>query len=468
MPSELIAAAFAALDFCLVAGAAAGTFVVYFGSIGEPAPQPGRYIQSATFAGALFVIGSERFGCYRVKQLSRLRWQLTRVVTVWGTAVSVLLLMAFVGKISESYSRGWALVSITAAAGLLIGGRCILYCALWHWSGEEFLARSIAVVGAGTEGQRVIAKLQQSDDPSFTVFGVFDDRKSRIPASVGGVEVLGTIDDLIRFARRNSLDEVIVALPLDAEERIRTLFDKLKGVALDLRLSVEPTTQRYQICGISYVGGVPLLDITNRPLKHWSSAAKWFEDKILAGILLVWLAPLFAVLALAIKLDSRGPVLFVQKRFGFNNDVIQVLKFRTMHVELCDASGAMRTIRNDPRITRIGRILRWLSLDELPQLVNVLRGDMSMVGPRPHAVAMRAGDRLYGDAVEQYLHRHRVKPGITGWAQVNGLRGEVDTLEKARARIAHDLYYIEHWSLWFDLKIIVKTLEILACRENNY
>jgi polysaccharide biosynthesis protein PslA len=162
--------------------------------------------------------------------------------------------------------------------------------------------------------------------------------------------------------------------------------------------------------------------------------------------------------AILIKLDSPGPVLFVQKRFGFSNEVIGVLKFRTMHIDRADPSGAQRTVRNDPRVTRLGRILRWPSFDELPQLINVIRGDMSLVGPLPHAVAIKAGDRLYGEAVERYLHRHRVKPGITAWAQVSGLRGEVDTLEKAHARVAQDLYYIEHWSPWRDLKILLKTV----------
>ena len=212
----------------------------------------------------------------------------------------------------------------------------------------------------------------------------------------------------------------------------------------------------------------PPLEIANRPLTHRGSVAKWIQDKMLAGILLIWLAPVFAVVALAIKLDSRGPVLFTQKRFGLNNDVIQVLKFRTMHVDRGDQSGALPTVRNDPRVTHVGRILRWLSLDELPQLINVLRGDMSLVGPRPHAIAMKAGDRLYCDAVEEYLHRHRVKPGITGWAQVNGLRGEVDTLDKAHARVAHDLYYVEHWSPWLDLKILLQTVGILASPDNAY
>ena len=169
-----------------------------------------------------------------------------------------------------------------------------------------------------------------------------------------------------------------------------------------------------------------------------------------------------AIVALLIKLDSRGPVLFSQQRFGLNNEAIPVLKFRTMYVDRGDRSGAQRTVQHDPRVTRVGRVIRALSIDELPQLINVLRGEMSVVGPRPHAIAMKAGDGvLYGDAVAQYFHRHRVKPGITGWAQVNGLRGEVDTLSKARARVAHDLYYIEHWSPWLDLRILLKTLAIV-------
>jgi polysaccharide biosynthesis protein PslA len=219
---------------------------------------------------------------------------------------------------------------------------------------------------------------------------------------------------------------------------------------------------------MSYVGDAPVLLIADRPIKKWGALVKWIEDKILAGILLISLSPILALIALAIKLDSRGPVLFVQKRFGFNNEVIAVIKFRTMHINRCDASGAARTTRGDPRVTRIGRVLRLLSIDELPQLINVVRGDMSLIGPRPHPIAMKAGGCLYGEAVEQYFHRHRVKPGITGWAQVNGLRGEVDSIEKAKARIERDLYYIEHWSFWLDLKILLKTIGALVWPANAY
>jgi exopolysaccharide biosynthesis polyprenyl glycosylphosphotransferase len=217
---------------------------------------------------------------------------------------------------------------------------------------------------------------------------------------------------------------------------------------------------------MSYAGGVPLLTIVDRPIKHWNAVAKWVEDKVVSALLLLLFAPLMMIIALLIKLDSRGPVFFIQDRFGFNNSVIRVFKFRTMDAERCDASGAQHTIYNDPRVTRVGRVLRALSLDELPQLFNVLIGDMSLIGPRPHPINMRAGGTLYGDAVEEYVQRHRVKPGITGWAQVNGCRGEIETMDQARARVQYDLYYIEHWSIWLDLKTLALTVKaLLTCRH---
>jgi len=468
LSSEILTVTVAAADFCLVSIAAVAAYALYFDILNRSAAESGRYFLTTLFAATLFVGGFERLGGYRLKQLLRSDWQLTRSLTMWSMTLALLLLMAFLGKTSESYSRGWALAWIIATPTLLLTGRGILHLAMAHWVQDGRLARNVVIVGAGNEGQRLIAKLRESSDKSVAVHGIFDDRRSRLPRSVLGLDVLGTTDDLVRIARRVPVDEVIIALPLDAEERLKALFWKLKGIATDLRLSIEPIAERFQVRGMSYVGTIPVLEIADRPLKHWHAVAKWIEDKVASALLMLFLGPLMAIVALLIKLDSRGPVFFVQQRFGFNNDVIRVLKFRTMYLDRGDQSGAQRTVQNDPRVTRVGRILRALSIDELPQLINVLRGDMSLVGPRPHAIAMKAGGRLYCDAVEQYLHRHRVKPGITGWAQVNGLRGEVDTLEKAHARVEHDLYYIERWSLWLDLKILLKTVGILASREDVY
>jgi Undecaprenyl-phosphate glucose phosphotransferase len=465
---EILPVAVAAIDFCLLLIAAAAVFTVYFDVVTNLGSEPPPYFLTALFAATLFVGGFERLGGYRLTQLSKLHWQLTRAVMAWGGVVSVLILVGFFGKISQNYSRGWALGLIIAGGAALLLDRGILHLMVAAWVRAGYLARNIVIVGAGDEGQRVIAKLQNAPDKTIAIRGIFDDRQSGLPRSIRGVTVLGTTDDLLQFVPRAPIDEVIIAWPLAAERSLKALCEKLKVLAVDLRLSVEPLAETLEVRGISYVGNVPTLDVADRPIKHWRAAIKWIEDKLLATLLLIILAPLMGIIALFIKLDSRGPVFFVQERFGFNNEVIRVFKFRTMYVDRGDPSGGQRTMRNDPRVTRLGRLLRGLSFDELPQLINVWRGDMSLVGPRPHAIAMKAGDRLYCDAVEQYLHRHRVKPGITGWAQVNGLRGEVDTLEKARARVTHDLYYIEHWSPWFDLKVLLQTVGILAKRSNAY
>jgi Undecaprenyl-phosphate glucose phosphotransferase len=465
---EIMAFAVGALDWCMVLFAAAAAFAVYFGIMDQRPAEPERLLLTSFLAATLFAGVFERIGGYRLSQLSRLDWQLARILIIWGATVSVVLLIAFLSKTSETYSRGWALAWILPVPILLVTERYVLHAAMATRAGADYLARKIVIVGAGDEGQRLITRLREEQDKSMIICGVFDDRKSRLPSSVCGLSVRGTTDDLLHFARRVPIDDVILALPLHAEQRVKSLSDKMKALAIDVRLSIEPLTETFNVRSIGYAGTIPMVELVNRPLKDWRAIAKWAEDKLLAALLLILAGPLMVLIAILIKLDSPGPIFFVQTRFGFNNDVIRVFKFRTMHVERSDPSGAQRTVRNDPRVTRLGWFLRWLSFDELPQLINVIRAEMSLVGPRPHAVAMKAGDRLYCDAVEQYLHRHRVKPGITGWAQVNGLRGEVDTLAKARARVTHDLYYIENWSLWLDFKIILKTVGILASRENSY
>jgi len=466
---DILSVTVAATDFCALLATAAAVFAVYFDVLNPSATEAGLYILPALFAATLFVSGFERLGGYRLPQLSSLYWQLTHATMMWGITVSILLLVAFFAKISQIYSRGWVLSCVVIGPAVILIGRSILHYAIMGLMRTGHLTRNVVVVGAGNEGRQLIAKLQKSQDKSITLLGVFDDRESRIPGPVRRhLNVLGTTDDLPDFARQVPIDEVIIALPIDAEERLKALFDKLKPIAIDLRLSLEPVAQRFQVHGLNYIGDVPVLEIADRPLKTWCGMIKWIEDKVVASILLILFAPLMAVIALLIKLDSPGPVLFIQERFGFANGVIRVFKFRTMYANQGDQSGAQRTVQGDPRVTHIGHILRLLSLDELPQLINVLHGDMSLVGPRPHAIAMKAGGQLYADVVQQYLHRHRVKPGITGWAQVNGLRGEIDKIERAHDRVAYDLYYIEHWSPWLDLKILLKTVAVLATRENAY
>jgi Undecaprenyl-phosphate glucose phosphotransferase len=251
---------------------------------------------------------------------------------------------------------------------------------------------------------------------------------------------------------------VIVALPLAAERQLVETLNRLCLVPVHVRLCPDAFGLRLGTVQASHMAGHTFLNVIERPLCGWQSIAKEVEDRLLGAAILTMIAPLLLAIALLIKLDSPGPVFFRQKRYGFNNQLIEVWKFRSMYAEATDANAEQLTRRNDPRITRLGRFLRRTSLDELPQFLNVVRGEMSIVGPRPHALAAKAGPLLYREAVKYYDARHRVKPGITGWAQVNGWRGETDTVEQIRKRVEHDLYYIEHWSILLDLRIIIRTI----------
>jgi len=466
--SEIVTGVTKLFDFLIVNAAASGAFFIYITTIlGNQDPYD-NYALTALVAAILFVAGFDRLDGYEFKRLSSLRWQATRGLLVWGGSVSLLLLAAFVTKMSGNYSRGWALAWLTGTYGAFLLYRTLLWLAIRRWARKGYLARNVVVVGAGELCALLVAKLHLLPVSEVAILGIFDDRETRIPAAVRGVPVRGTIEDLLKFSRSVLIDEVIIALPLDAEHRIKSLVERLSQLPADLRLSIEPLARTFPVRGVARHGETPVIEIVDRPLRHWSALTKWFEDKILGIMFLIALAPLMGIIAVLIKLDSRGPVFFVQDRFGFNNQVIRVFKFRTMYANKGDISGAKRTVRNDPRVTRVGRVLRALSLDELPQLINVVTGEMSLVGPRPHAVTMRAGGELYYDAVGEYLHRHRVKPGITGWAQVNGLRGEIDTIEKARSRVDYDLHYIDNWTFWKDIKILFMSLRVVFVRENAY
>jgi Undecaprenyl-phosphate glucose phosphotransferase len=454
-------------DFATVLLSAVLAFVIYIVFIlNDERAEP--VALTAVLGSTLFVAGFHTLSGYSFKRLSAFRWQASRIALVWAGALAMLLMLAFITKVSGSYSRGWSLTWAGLTFVLLLLDRAVLCLAIRRWWRRGYFARNVIVVGAGEQGERLLAKLRASAGKRIAIVGVFDDRLTRIPRSVGGYDVLGTVDDLLTFAGHFPIDEIIVALPLVAERRLKDIFDTLNRLPVDIRLSAETLSAAFPVRGISHLAHIPMLKIVNRPLKHWSGVIKWSEDKVLAALLLAILAPVMATIALLIRLDSPGPIFFVQQRFGFGNRAIRILKFRTMYADKGDASGGQRTLRNDPRVTRVGRLLRLLSLDELPQLINVLRGEMSLVGPRPHAITMKAGDQFYYNAIKQYLGRHRVKPGITGWAQIHGQRGEIDNLEKAQLRVVYDLEYIERWSIWLDLKILFMTFRILLSRENAY
>ena len=315
----------------------------------------------------------------------------------------------------------------------------------------------------------MIGALRASRDADVAIVGVFDDRNDqRSPASIASLPKLGNVNELVEFVRKARIDSLIVTIPLTAEERLLQLLRKLWILPVDIRLSAYAQKLHYRPRAYSYLGNVPLLDVLDKPLREWGSLIKTIEDKAISAIALVLLAPVMLAVALAIKLESKGPVLFRQKRFGFNNELIEVFKFRSMYHEQRDSNASRLVTRDDPRVTKVGKFIRRTSLDELPQLFNVLRGELSLVGPRPHATLAKAAGQLYSDVVDGYFARHRVKPGITGWAQINGWRGETDTAEKLQRRVEHDLYYIENWSFALDLYILARTPISLLKSENAY
>jgi Undecaprenyl-phosphate glucose phosphotransferase len=279
---------------------------------------------------------------------------------------------------------------------------------------------------------------------------------------------MGSLDDLIAWGRENRLDEVLVALPWSAEARLLEVTRLLGVLPANVRLCPELLSDEMVQGRASHHFGLPMWNAFVKPLTGWDAIGKRAFDMVFSGLVLLGATPLFLVLAILIKLESRGPVLFKQKRYGFNNEVIDVYKFRSMRQEQADPEARKLTERNDPRVTRVGRFMRRTSLDELPQLLNVMRGEMSVVGPRPHALRTTAGGRMCEDVVDRYSRRHRVKPGLTGWAQVNGYRGTMQDEEHLRKRIEHDLYYINNWSPWLDLKILAMTLWTVFGGRNSY
>ncbi|WP_051362122.1 exopolysaccharide biosynthesis polyprenyl glycosylphosphotransferase [Solimonas soli] len=326
----------------------------------------------------------------------------------------------------------------------------------------------IAVVGAGEATDRLVHYLQRSAPASVELVGVFDDRATRPPSST--MARSGSVADLLALGRQRRVDLVLIALPDHAETRILELLGQLKSLSVSVALSPCGIELAMPKLPVEYVAGrMPLTLIAERPIRRAGAIAKAAEDYLLGGLLVLLLSPLLALIALAVRLDSPGPILFRQPRHAWNNAEFDVFKFRTMRWNPQGAPQPLRqTERGDPRVTRVGRFLRRTSLDELPQLFNVLRGEMSLVGPRPHAVDMRTEERLGSEIVETYAHRHRVKPGLTGLAQVRGYRGATHTAEQLRRRIEADLEYVEHWSLWLDLQILARTAWIVIRGHNAY
>jgi len=428
------------------------------------------YIVAIVGISTLSIVVFQAVDIYQVHAFRRPLGQMARLFSAWCVVFLVAIAVSFFFKLDLAFSRVWLLSFWAVGLVVLLALRSGLYVLVKAWMRDGRLTRRTVIVGGGAPGEALINSLKAQEDGDVRVIGVFDDRNDeRAPTHCGGFPKLGTVDDFVEFARRTRIDLVIFSLPISAENRILSMLKKLWVLPVDIRLSAHSNKLRFRPRSYSYIGTVPVLDVFDRPIADWDVVMKWLFDKIVGGLMLIAALPIMAVIAIAIKLDSRGPVLFKQKRYGFNNDLIEVYKFRSMYVDQCDATANKLVTKGDPRVTRVGRFIRKASLDELPQLFNVVfKGNLSLVGPRPHAVNAKAAARLYDEAVDGYFARHRVKPGVTGWAQINGWRGETDTQEKIQKRVEYDLYYIENWSLLFDFYIVLMTPFALLKSENAY
>ena len=398
-----------------------------------------------------------RGGAYRQDALLSLATQMRLLLTALVIGVFCMVAYLFVLYQGQLHVRTWPVAWATTGAALITLARLGETFLIRRWTAIGRLARKVAVVGVGDFSDEFIGRLQE-EPHAYQVVGLYDDRNTRVPSSQAGVEVLGTVQDLLARSQREGIDVIVVALPLSAVDRIASILDQLGPAVADIRLTTDMAGMHFSSQQFEDMGRNPVVSIRETPLKDWRALQKAVVDYALGVLAALLLSPLLLATAVLIRLDSPGPILFRQPRMGFNNKLFICYKFRSMHHGMTDLLADKQTTRDDARVTRLGRVIRKLSVDELPQLLNVLNGTMSLVGPRPHAPNTRAADRLFTEVVQRYAQRHRVKPGITGWAQVNGWRGETTTVEQVEQRVACDLFYIENWSVRFDFKIIVMTL----------
>ncbi len=415
-----------------------------------------RHTLLAAVGCILFYLSAEGFKVYDDRRSLPLRFDLRNLLSAWAVAAVGILFLAYAFKVSERYSR-FAVVTWFFLTPIMLGTwQLVLRAALTKLRMLGYNLRRVAIVGAGEQGLRLADAMARTPWTGMRLVGLFDDRTpvaGRIPADLPG-KLLGRTDDLLREVTRRRIDMVYVTLPINNTERIAKLLNALSDTTTSLYFV--PDMFLFSMFNGRWVriGDLPAVSVFETPFYGVSGWIKRAEDLVLSSLVLLVAAVPMAVIALLIRLGSPGPAIFRQRRYGLDGREFSMWKFRTMTTCEDDDEVAQVT-RDDPRVTPIGRFLRRTSLDELPQFLNVLAGSMSVVGPRPHATGH---NEYYRRLVRHYMVRHKVRPGISGWAQVNGLRGETDTIDKMEARVEYDLWYIRNWSILLDLKVVAMTM----------
>lgn len=391
---------------------------------------------------------------YRVDPRLPSAFRVARTIIAAGLGgVSAIFLARTLHVVPLNPVTDFALVSVAALTLL----HTVYASFISHWGRAGRLATSVVLIGATPNARKLIAN--NAGSRAVNLVGVFDDRRARAPSQLAGIPYLGDTDDLFKWSHLPEVDKIVLTVSPKAEERVQHLLGKLRALPQPVCLLLDIDGFDPSATSLEDIVGVQAARMSGDEQRLGHLIAKRLQDIVIGSVLFVAALPVMLLVGLAIRLDSRGPALFRQEREGFNGRMITVLKFRSMRHETRPETGkAVRQVElNDPRVTRLGKFLRKTSLDELPQFWNVLTGDMSLVGPRPHAPSMKTGGTETAKLVSEYAHRHRVKPGITGWAQVNGSRGPLHTPESARERIRWDLDYIAKANFWFDLWIMLRT-----------
>lgn len=463
LSSNVLSSIFSFLDsvWIILAGYLSYTFVV-----GGSLLLHDGYLFAICFIWLIFFFLGRYAGIYSFSTILAPFLNIPKLAIACLTSFMLLLAVAFSLKVSEDFSRIWMYSFGLTTFCSVMTSRIVGYFVITYLASKGICTRNVVIIGSGMQTERLLAELATEKPAINQVVGIFDDRIGRVGPTVGGHLLLGNIDALVNFVRKNHVDDIIVALPWNADERQIEIVSRLRELPAHVHLLSDLVGFRFPYQpSPNHFGGVPMIEVVDSPLSGFKVVVKALEDRILGLLLVLVFAPILLCVMIAIRLDSKGPVIFKQKRYGYNNKIFEIYKFRSMRPAANDAGVTLQATKDDDRITRVGKFIRKTSLDELPQLFNVVIGNMSLVGPRPHAIDH---NEEYSELIDGYFARHKVKPGITGWAQVKGFRGETDTLEKMEARVNYDTYYVENWSLFFDLQILAMTAFVGFVNKNAY
>lgn len=446
--------------FCVISGA----YLAYYWRF-DTFLLPHNYQIALVITALLTLIVFSTSGIYTSWRGKRWLHQARIVTMVWLSIVIILILIAFLTKTSDTFSRQWMAMWTTVAWVSLLSFRFGFHKLLQNMRKKGWNHKRIIIVGTGELARSVARNLGGASWTGLDIIAFYDDDVCSVTRMIDGIDVKCGIDNLHNIVQQNQINEVWLALPLKEEKRMKSILLNLRHSTVNIRFVPGIFGFRLFNHSITEVAGLPVIDLNSSPMIGVNRFLKEVEDRVLSLLILIIISPLIILISAGVKLTSPGPIIFKQMRHGWDGKPVKIYKFRTMVLHQEKPGIFTQAFVGDSRITKFGSFLRRTSLDELPQFFNVLQGKMSIVGPRPHPIPL---NEEFMDQIDAYMLRHKVKPGITGWAQIHGWRGPTDTLEKMKRRVEYDLYYIEHWSLWLDFKIIFMSFFSGFIHKNAY